>query len=118
MVIAWIAALLIAEGTTNGPPLRTHVTAIETTLPFCLAAIQRFAHRLGHIERAMHDDIGDGVEPARRQILGARDEIAGGVVDEAGERAVAENLLDHRFDRGGVADVDAVARRRARHALS
>ena len=42
MVIAWIAALLIAEGTTNGPPLRTHVTAIETTLPFCLAAIQRF----------------------------------------------------------------------------
>src|SRR3984885_3633202 len=41
MVIAWIAALLIAEGTTNGPPLRTQVTAIETTLPFCLAEIQR-----------------------------------------------------------------------------
>ena len=58
----------------------------------------------------MHDDIGDGVEPARRQVLGARDEIAGGVVDEAGERAFAENLLDHRFDCGGVADVDAVAR--------
>jgi hypothetical protein len=41
MVIAWIAALPIAEGTTNGPPLRTQVTAIETTLPFRLAAIQR-----------------------------------------------------------------------------
>ena len=25
------------------------------------------------------------------------------------KRPVAENLLDHRFDRGGVADVDAVA---------
>ncbi len=57
----------------------------------------------------MHDDIGDGVEAARRQVLGSGDEIAGGVVDEAGERAIAENLLDHRFDRGGVADVDAVA---------
>ena len=42
MVIAWIAALLIADGTTKGPPLRTQVTAIETTLPLCLAAIQRF----------------------------------------------------------------------------
>jgi hypothetical protein len=42
----------------------------------------------------MHDDIGDGVEPARRQVLGARDEIASGVVDEAGERRFAENLLD------------------------
>jgi hypothetical protein len=57
----------------------------------------------------MHDDIGDGVEPARRQVLGARDEIAGGVVNEAGKRAIAENLFDHRFDRGRVADVDAVA---------
>jgi hypothetical protein len=34
----------------------------------------------------VHDDIGDRVEPARRQVLGAGDEIAGGVVDEAGER--------------------------------
>ena len=42
MVIAWIAALLIAEGTTNGPPLRTQVTAIETTAPLCLSAIHRF----------------------------------------------------------------------------
>ena len=41
MVIAWIAALLIAEGTTNGPPLRTQVTAIETTLPVCWPVIQR-----------------------------------------------------------------------------
>ncbi len=57
----------------------------------------------------MHDDIGDGVEAAWRQVLGAGDEIAGGVVDEAGEGSIAENLLDHRFDRGRVADVDAVA---------
>ena len=63
-----------------------------------------------HIERAVHDDVGDGVEPARREVLGAGDEIAGGVVDEAGQRTVAEDLLDHRIDRRGVADVDAVAR--------
>ena len=42
MVIAWIAALLIADGTTNGPPLRTQVTTIETMLPGWPAAIQRF----------------------------------------------------------------------------
>ena len=41
MVIAWIAALLIAEGTTNGPPFRTQVTAIEITAPLCFPAIQR-----------------------------------------------------------------------------
>jgi hypothetical protein len=35
------AALLIAEGTTNGPALLTQVTTIETTLPRCLPAIQR-----------------------------------------------------------------------------
>ena len=35
------AALLIAEGTTNGPELLTHVTTIDTTLPLCLPAIQR-----------------------------------------------------------------------------
>ena len=29
MVIAWIAALLMAEGVTNGPPLRVQVTVIE-----------------------------------------------------------------------------------------
>ena len=34
-------ALLIAEGTTNGPPLCTQVTTIDTTLPLCLPAIQR-----------------------------------------------------------------------------
>src|SRR6516162_2879984 len=75
-----------------------------------LARDPALAHRLRHIEGAMHDDIGYSVEPARRQVLGAGDEITGGVVDEAGERAFAENLLDHRLDRGGVADVDAVAR--------
>ena len=41
MVIAWTAALLMADGTTNGPPLRTQVTTIETTLPRSPCAIQR-----------------------------------------------------------------------------
>ena len=62
-----------------------------------------------HIECAVHDDVGDRIEAARRQILGARDEIAGGVVDEIGERAFAENRLDHLVDRERVPDVDAVA---------
>mgnify|MGYP001114608555 CR=1 FL=1 len=66
------------------------------------------ADRLGHVERAVHDDVGDGVEAARRQLLGARDEIAGGVVDEVGEAAVAKDGLHHLLDRERVADVDAV----------
>ncbi len=57
----------------------------------------------------MHDDIGDRIEAARRQVLGARDEIAGGVVDEVGERAFGENRLDHLVDRQRIPDVDAVA---------
>ena len=57
----------------------------------------------------MHDDVGDRIEAARRQVLGARDEIAGGVVDEVGERAFRENRLDHLVDRERVADIDAVA---------
>jgi hypothetical protein len=39
----------------------------------------------------------------------ARDEIAGGVIDEIGERALGENRLDHLVDRERVPDVDAVA---------
>ncbi len=58
----------------------------------------------------MHDDVGDRIEAARRQVLGARDEIAGGVVDEVGERALGENRLDHLVDRERVSDIDAVAR--------
>jgi len=58
----------------------------------------------------VHDDVGDRVEAARRQVLGARDEIAGGVVDEVGERAFGEDRLDHLVDRECVPDVDAMAR--------
>src|SRR6185295_14643081 len=45
------------------------------------------ADRLRDVERAVEDDVGDGVERARREALGRRDEVAGGVVDEAGEAA-------------------------------
>ena len=45
------------------------------------------ADRMRHIERAVHDDVGDRIEAARRKIFRARDEIAGGVVDEIGEGA-------------------------------
>src|SRR6202790_4336151 len=67
------------------------------------------AYRMGHIERPVHDDVGDRVEAARRKILGARDEIAGGVVDEIGERPVLEDRLDHLVDSESVADIDRVA---------
>jgi hypothetical protein len=44
------------------------------------------------------DDIGDRVECARRQRLGARDEIACRIVDETVERTVAPYLLEHGVD--------------------
>ncbi len=106
--MACTAALLIADGTTNGPPLRTQVTTIDTTLPGTPRGDPALADRVGDIERAVHDDIGDGVEAAWAEVLGAGDEVAGGVVDERGQRTVAEDVLDHRVHRGGVADVDAI----------
>src|SRR5262249_20745218 len=62
-----------------------------------------------HVERAVHDDVGHGVEAARTQFLGPRNEIAGGVVDEVGEGTAGPDLLDHLVDGERVADVDAVA---------
>jgi hypothetical protein len=53
-------------------------------------------------------DVGDRVEPARAQILGARDEVAGGVVDEVGERTGLEDVSHHGVDRARIANVDAV----------
>jgi hypothetical protein len=51
------------------------------------------------------DDVSDGVEGARRQGFGGRDEIAGGVVHQAGEAAAFPKLLHHVIDRLGDADV-------------
>src|SRR5258708_5232987 len=67
------------------------------------------AHRVRYVERAVHHDVWRRVKTARRQVLGARDKIAGGVVDEVGERAVAKNRLDHLVDRKRVSDIDAMA---------
>src|SRR5438128_10783354 len=61
-----------------------------------------------HVERAVHHDVGDGVETLRREVLGARDEVAGRVVDEPGEWTGTEDVLDHLIDGRGVADIDAV----------
>jgi hypothetical protein len=49
--------------------LRTQVTVIDTTLPRLLGGDPAPAHRVRHIERAVHDDVGDRIEAARRQIL-------------------------------------------------
>ena len=56
----------------------------------------------------MEDDAEHGIDGARRQVLGAGDEVAGGVVDEGVERADGPDLLQHGVDGGGVADVAAV----------
>jgi hypothetical protein len=66
------------------------------------------ADRVGDIEGPVQHDVGDGVEPARAQILGARDEVAGGVVDEVGERTGLEDVSHHGVDRARIANVDAV----------
>ena len=63
---------------------------------------------MGDVERAVHHDVGDGVEAARAQIFGARDEVSGGIVDEIGERARGKDVGHHGVDRGSVADIDAV----------
>ncbi len=66
------------------------------------------ADRLRDVERAVEDDVGDGVEGARRQALGRCDEVAGGVVDEAGQAGpVGPQFVDHLLHRLRDADVDA-----------
>src|SRR5262249_14520159 len=62
----------------------------------------------GDVGAAVEDDAEHGVDGARRQVLGAGDEVAGGVVDEGVERAHGPDLLEHGLDSGGVADVAAV----------
>jgi hypothetical protein len=52
----------------------TLVTALDPAL----------AHRMGGVEGSVENDVGDGIEAAVRQVLGAADEIAGGVVHQAG----------------------------------
>ena len=63
---------------------RNHAAAV-------LARDPALADGMGDVEGAVHHDIGDRVEAARRQVLGARDEVAGGVVDEPRQRTATEN---------------------------
>src|SRR6266702_4573266 len=59
-----------------------------------------------YVERAVENGVGDGVESARRKVLGAGYEVAGGVVHQAGVRpALVPDRLDHRIHGRGVADV-------------
>src|SRR5262249_52611363 len=69
-----------------------------------------FADRVRDIEGAVHHDVGDGVEAARAQVLGAGDEISGSIVDQIGQRTGRENVRHHRIDRAGVTNVHAVTR--------
>ena len=68
------------------------------------AALQR------EVEAAAHDDVGHGVEGAHGQVLGAADEVAGRVVDQARERAaVGPDGLDHLLHGLGLAHVAGMA---------
>ena len=67
-----------------------------------------FADRVGDVKGPVHHDVGNGVETARAQVFGARDEISRRVVDEVGERPGRKDVRHHRIDRGGIADVDAI----------
>src|ERR1700694_3113799 len=68
------------------------------------------ADGMRHIERAVEHDVGDRVEAVRREVLGRADEIAGGVVDQAGQRsAFVPDALRHRIDRSGISNVDRMS---------
>src|SRR6266513_456725 len=72
------------------------------------------ADRVSDVEGAVQHGVGDGVEAARGEVLGARDEVTGGVVEKAGERpAVLPDRLHHRVHAFCVADVRGVALDRA-----
>src|SRR5882762_3922488 len=72
------------------------------------------ADRVRDVEGAVQHGIGDGVEAARREVFGARYEVARCVVDEARKRpAVVPDRLHHGVHASRVADVHGVAFDRA-----
>ena len=113
-VITCKPAFDIAEGTTYGEPVQIHVTRIDTTLPRWPPAIQRLPTDWVTKNVPCRTMLAIASKPAGGEVLGAADEVARGVVDEAGERsAVLPDRLDHGVDRGGVADVHRVRLHRA-----
>ncbi len=60
------------------------------------------------MERAVQHDVRNGIEAARTQIFGAGDEVAGRIVDQAGERAIRPHLLDHAINGLVVFDIDLI----------
>ena len=77
--------------------------------PNCLGGSKHdpaFAAGMRHVKGAVKDDIGDRVKSAVRQVLGARDEIAGRIVHQCIERAVGPDRLDHLLDRHRIANVE------------
>src|SRR5208337_1915068 len=59
----------------------------------------------GAVQRAHEHDVDDGVPRAGREVFGAGDEVAGGVVDEDVEGSLAPDGIDHGFDGFKTADV-------------
>ena len=96
----------MAEGTVKGEPLNTQVTRIERTearSPRRQPALAAF--KRGQ-EGAAEHRIGNGIETARRQVFGPADEIAGGIIDQAGQgAAIGPDAFDHGGDRVRIADV-------------
>jgi hypothetical protein len=108
--MVWIADLLMADGhhiraaVMNPSHHDRHDVAAMT------ARDPTLADGVRDVKSAMHHDIGDGVEAARAQILRARDEITGRIVDQVGQRTGCENVRHHRIDRRRIADINAIAR--------
>src|SRR3981081_599930 len=87
-VITATPALDIAEGTTKGLPVHTQVVRMLMTLDaydarLALLGDPTLAASVGRVERAMQDDVGDGVEGARAEVLGLGNEIYGSQVDQS-----------------------------------
>ena len=87
MVIACTAALAIAEGTTKAEPVQIHVVSVDNA-PGRPSAIQRLPAAWVVWNEPFMTVAVIAVERARAQVLGLGDEVRGGVVDDAGERAV------------------------------
>jgi hypothetical protein len=80
---------------------------IETIAPPRLRANHVLPGGARAVERAVEDDPDHRVPAVRRQLLGAADEVAGGVVDQDVEAAeVLHRALDHLVDLLGLAHVE------------
>ena len=83
------------------------VVTLSTVPPWPLVE-PAAARREGAVGGALQDDVDDGVDRARRELLALGENVARGIIDQTVQRLPVEKRGHHRFDSFSIADVAAM----------